>query len=193
MLKQTTLALCGVLFATLPASANIVANGGFETEDFSGWTQINDTSFTEVTCADFGGASPPEGLCQAFFGPLDPGGGGIIQTLATVAGASYNLSFQLGNLGGPPNTFGVFWDGAFLDPIFVDLAPFPYDQGSATLVASSSATELGFIFFHQPSYWLLDAVSVTAAVVAVPAPGAMLPLAAGLALLGGLAARRRFA
>lgn len=188
MVRNFAPALCAALLFASPAFANIVVNGGFETGDFTGWDQVNDTSFSGVTCASFGGLAPPEGSCQAFFGPTDPGGGGILQTFTTIPGGSYELSFQLANLGNPPNAFGLFWDGGFVDIQF-DLDPFDYTEFNVTLEASTSSTDLGFIFFHEPSFFLLDDIVLLAPGVDVPAPGAAGLMLFGLGLAG--AAMRR--
>jgi len=76
------------------ASANIVANGSFETGDFTGWTQIGNTGFTGVECPGAPFAGPGDGNCDAFFGPVGSTGG-ITQNLATVAGVRYFIRQQL--------------------------------------------------------------------------------------------------
>lgn len=190
MVRNFAPALCAALLFASPAFANIVVNGGFETGDFTGWDQVNDTSFSGVTCASFGGLAPPEGSCQAFFGPTDPGGGGILQTFTTIPGGSYELSFQLANLGNPPNAFGLFWDAGFVSIDF-DLPPFDYMLATVELTATSSSTTLGFIFFHQPSFFLLDDVVLVAEDLVVPAPASLGVMLAGMGLLGFAARRRR--
>jgi len=72
------IALCAV---ASPAFANLVANPGFETGDFAGWTQSGDTSFSGVD------GNPQSGTFAAFFGPIG-GNGFISQDLATMAGGS---------------------------------------------------------------------------------------------------------
>ena len=77
---------------------NIVNNGSFETGDFTGWTQTGNTGFAGVTS---GGA--PNGTFFAFFGPIGADGG-ILQTLSTVAGNKYVISFSFSTDGGRPAT-----------------------------------------------------------------------------------------
>lgn len=171
---------------------NLVVNGGFETGDFSGWEQVNDTSFSGVVLGAFGGEEPPEGEYQAFFGPTDPGGGGILQTIETEAGGEYNLSFFLANLGNPPNAFGLFWDGGFVSIDF-DQDPFGYTQFFQTLTASGTSTQLGFIFYHEPSFYLLDDVVLTAADAAIPEPATWALMIAGFGMVGASMRRRKAA
>ncbi len=183
IMKMTTVAFVLACTATVPASANLVVNGSFETGDFTGWTQVNDTGFTGVDCS---GVIATDGACGAFFGPLDPGGGGIVQTINTTAGGVYNLTFDLQNDGPPPNAFGLFWDGGF-QFINFDEPPFPYQSFAVQLTASGTATDLGFIFYHEPSFWDLDNIELLAA---VPEPASWAMMIAGFGLVGSAMRRR---
>ena len=83
-----------------------VNNGGFETGDFTDWTQFGDTTFNGVcsagTCPD--GETPFAGNFSAFFGPVGDTGG-IYQDITTVPG-QIHVSFQLAlPVGGTPNFF----------------------------------------------------------------------------------------
>lgn len=73
---------------------NLVLNGGFETGDFSNWTQARDTNFTEVLSSAGDPAAPsPEGTYHARLGPLD--NGDIFQNFATTIGEVYRVSYFL--------------------------------------------------------------------------------------------------
>ncbi len=157
------------------ASAELVSNGGFETGDFTGWTQFGNTGFTGV-----GGGSPHSGSFQAFFGPIGSTGG-IFQTLATTPGGTYDVDFWLRNLGGIPSSFEFNWDGGAAELSLVNPGAFPYTQHSFSLVASSASTALRFTFRQDPAFFFLDDVS------AVPEPGVLALLALGLV---GLAVSR---
>ena len=132
-----------VLCIALNASAtpmtpitNIVNNGGFEAGDFTGWTQSGNTGFTGVD--SFAANS---GNFGAFFGPVESLGY-ISQTLNTVAGMTYELSFFLRNEsgegesispirpGGGPVTqeFQVFWNGVMIFSIPPNSPPGAYTQ-----------------------------------------------------------------
>ncbi len=165
------------------ASANLVNNGGFETGDFTGWTQSGDTSFTGVSNGDI-----KQRRYIAPFLALSRSLGFISQDISTTAGSLYDLSFFLaqGNFGGerpgivPPGFFGdppkgsisnefqVFWNGTM---IFdgIDFPDQPFTESMFTgLMATGSTTELRFAFFNSPSFFYLDDVSVDAQTTAVP-------------------------
>ena len=178
-LTATTLVMSGATHASL------VSNGGFETSDFTGWTQFGDTSFSGVD-----GAMPQAGVFAAYFGPPSASGG-IFQTLATTSGFHYNVSFWLKNEADPfgsvtPNSFEFNWDGGAAEVAQVNQPSFGYTEYSVSnLIASSAATDLRFTFFHGPAFWDLDSVSAT-----VPEPGSLALV--GLAgLLASLVSRRR--
>ena len=188
MRLRTSLALglslaVAALLASAPLRANIVVNGGFETGDFTGWTQFGDTSFSAVDTN-----APFAGTYAAYFGPAETGG--ITQTLATTAGFLYHIHFWLQNEADPtgnslPNSFEFNWDGGAAEVTLSDAAPFGYTLYSMDLFATGATTDLSFAFTHIPAFWDLDSVSVT-----VPEPGtlALLALAGGML---GFGRRRR--
>src|SRR5579859_6126129 len=87
----------------------IIQNGGFETGDFTGWTQTGNTNYTFV------GSDPiyvHSGNYGAVFAPVGSLGF-ISQTVATVPGQKYSLSFWLNSPDGQtPNECQVSWNGS---------------------------------------------------------------------------------
>src|SRR5215472_4062727 len=180
-----TLAAAAALSCVTPAFADFVSNGGFETGDFTDWTQFGNTGFTGVQ-GDFAGVPPHSGNFQAFFGSVDSTGG-IFQDLTTVAGQTYNLTFWLYNFGGAPSSFSMSWNGAVISSM-VNPPAFGYTEFSFSgLLATGTSTQLAFTFQQNPSYFLLDDVSVVRGTV--PDGGNTLSLL-GLAMVGICLIRR---
>lgn len=152
------------------ASTNIVANGGFETGNFASWTQAGNLGFTGVSS---GGAFA--GTFQALLGPVGSTGS-ITQVLTTVAGNRYDLSYRLRTSSTTPNSFQVFWSGGAIASLSLNNASVPgWTSFSAlNLVATGPSTSLSFVFRHDPGFFFLDEVSVTAT-----------PEASTMALVGG--------
>ena len=168
-------------------AVNIVADPGFEASadglgahPFSAsWTSVDPSGFQGV-----GGDSAfaHTGNNYAFLGATGTSGS-LFQTLSTVAGQSYNLSFWLANDGGlPPNSFQVFWNGVSVFAL-VNSPGFSYTQfGALNLLATGGSTVLEFRSRNDQDFWRLDDVSVEAAGVpeafstiwlALPAFGAL--------------------
>jgi hypothetical protein len=175
MNKKILLIVAVLASAALSAHAqNLVTNPGFETGDFTGWTQFGDTSFTAVD-SSFDGVTPHSGNFQAHFGPTSTFGG-IDQTLATSPGA-YTVDFWLANQDTLMNNgFHVSFNGVTLFTL-TNAPAFPYTEYTFTGTATGSSTVLEFGFYNPPSYYFLDDVSV----VPVPEPGTL-----GLIALGAL-------
>ena len=175
MKKQISMILASVLvLASGVARADLVANGGFETGDFTGWTLTGNPGFIGIIgdahsgafAAGFGAVGSPTFLSQ---------------TLTTTPGTAYKISYWLENLGGPANAFNVEWNGSTVI-LQTDLLPFPYTQGTVNVVGTGS-DELTFSFQQNPSFFHIDDVSVSDDVSASIAR--VVPEPASLALLGG--------
>jgi hypothetical protein len=118
-------ALLGVLIllaVTGPSSAATIANGGFETGNFSGWTVVNQApggwfvyTGTISPLSGFPIAAPPEGTHAAVTDQFGPGSHVLYQDVALESGFSHALSFivyhenQAGFFAAPPTLdFTVF-------------------------------------------------------------------------------------
>src|SRR5437762_11025886 len=88
------------------ASANLVTNGSFETGNFTGWTLSGSTGFTGVECPGAPFAGPGDGNCDAFLGSVGSDGT-LSQTLTTVPGQTYHISFDFQPDGGQTSHFSA--------------------------------------------------------------------------------------
>ncbi len=87
------LASCGVA-----AHADLVTNGGFETGDFTGWSQTNNLGYNSVER----GPEPQSGRFFASLGQMG-GTGTLSQSLIAAVGSTIQVSFWLRNFGDPTN------------------------------------------------------------------------------------------
>jgi hypothetical protein len=133
-------------------AGNLVANCGFETGDFTGWSLTGNTGFTGVSSSapyvfsgTYGAQLGPIGsdgfLTQNLWGNSftfayrqDPAYWGldsvVVQPFLScgVGCELYYASFYLYNDGGTPNDFTVLWNGADVGPSLVDANGFAYSQ-----------------------------------------------------------------
>ena len=105
------LALVASLLGAQTAAADLVNNGGFETNDFTGWTKSGNDTYTYVT-SYYGNVHSGTYAVQS--GPYDTRVF-LSETLPTIAGKSYKISLWLANDAGGsvsnPNRFTVDWGG----------------------------------------------------------------------------------
>ena len=183
-LPKILLALTAVaaLSVAHPAKANLITNPGFETGNFTGWTEVG---FGAV----FGlvnGVSPHSGSFQAVQAT-----GNLSQSVATTPSASYTIDFWLaGSLSGT-NSLVVTWGGSTILTL-TNQSAFGYTHYTFTETTLTASTALAFNFttLLGGGGWHLDDVSVNPAGVGVPDGGSTISLL-GCALLGLTALRRK--
>ena len=207
MSRNSLISLCLAVITTGTAqwsgraeAANLVANPGFETGDFTGWTVTGNGIAIDMVF-------PNTGCCDAVFGALttDPNPGVLSQTLATMAGQSYTLSFALLDEAGFSGDSFIVKLGDFTTTITGDMAAPPGDLPSGYTAQSftvpgaditGTSAILSFEGLNDPAIgidWNLDDVSVTASAAAVPEPSAagLLATALGVCLGFVVPVRRR--
>jgi hypothetical protein len=146
-----------VFTVSVHAASSVVQNGDFETGTFSSWTQSGNTGFTSVTSGN--SSYTHSGTYGASVGPSGSLGF-LSQTLTTVPGQIYRLSFWLNSPGGSPSEFNATWNGSTL----IDLVNPPATGWSNyvfTVTATSSSTVLQFGLRNDPDFFGLDDISVT--------------------------------
>jgi len=183
--RLNALALVAALaFAiTESAQANLAVNGGFETGDFTGWTQAGNTDFSGVDTA-----ATHSGLVGAFFGAIGSTGG-ILQDVPTTAGVSYDFDFWLRNPSSDtPSEAHVFWNGTEILTL-TNPNSFGYTHHQFVVTATAASTPIQFSFRNDLSFFELDDVNVSE-VRSVPDGGTTSTLL-GMAMLGLAVARRK--
>ena len=203
-----------VLFAPAARAANIVLNPGFEDDDASSGAVTPPTDWDVTAVNGIAYAGVEQGFANSGNNAAYIAYGTLSQTLPTVIGTPYTVSFFVGiddgkMLTDPNATFTASFGG---QDLFggVPLVPGPPFPGSFlqcpnvaspcsaettdTFTATSAATVLSFtglttLSGSTQAFWYLDDVDVEPLSVAVPEPSGMLML--GVALAGlGLARRR---
>ncbi len=151
--------LCLSSNATLSVSSATVHNGGFETGGFEGWNQTDDDSIFSYRYSS---------RVLNTFGSIHSGGfgarlalpGTLTQTLPTVSGASYVISFWLSNpVSGGSNLFLVEWNGI---PLFArtNLPAFDWTCIRLETQAAGPESTIKFTYGQSLNYFFLDGVSV---------------------------------
>jgi hypothetical protein len=187
--KLLTAGALSTALLTPLAHANLVTNGGFETGDFTGWTTSMEGGGPASTLLLVSTGSQRTGTFSARFGALNQNDV-ISQTLTTVAGDRYDISFWFQTFSS--NYQFVFnWDGGAAELTLVDQPAPSYTEYTFSLLASTNSTTLSFAGRNPPSFSRLDDVSVTQATASVPLPGTLALIGIALAGLGVARLRRR--
>jgi hypothetical protein len=147
-------------------------NGDFETGDFSNWTFSGQPDADFVNSLDasqwYGTTALPgvddsqfvhAGIYGAFLGQTNTLGF-LSQSLPTIPGQQYVISFWLANPGsGTPNQFKVTWNGTVLFSI-ANAATFAWTNLHYMVSANSSTSVLQFGFRNDPGAFALDDINV---------------------------------
>ena len=201
MTKNFGAAIAGLaLFVSAEAAhANLINNGGFESGNFSGWNT------NALACSGVGSSAATavpgcigidvdphahSGTYAAYLGTYG-GGGSISQLFNTIAGQTYTVNFFLANASyqgvTTPNDFVVQWNGV-TSLLHLSNAPVQgYTGYTFSALGTGSPTSLSFTNQQNPSYWILDDVSVNAS---VPEPGSLALLGLGLVGIGFIRRKR---
>ena len=151
-------------------TTNLVANGDFETGDFTGWVLSGNVAPSTYGPQTYINSTAESGQYAAGLGPLGSDGT-LSQVIQTTAGQHYTLSFWLANAGGAPNDFIVKWNGQTLVAL-VNESTQGYKEYTFDVLGIAGTSNLEFDFQHDPSHWNLDSISVMAV-------GSQAPAAAG--------------
>jgi len=183
MMRVATRVVLLLFLCLIPrtATANLIVNGGFETGDFTGWTVTGTMQYFGVLPM-----AARSGVYGAWFGDIE-GITSISQTVATVPGVTYELSFWVANPIGNVNYAELWWDGNLIDSV-QNSEPFGWDQVSFLVTATTGSTEFKIGGNNPPGYWTLDDFSL---VEAVPEPSSLGLGALGVTFLAVLAIGRR--
>jgi hypothetical protein len=185
-------------------AGNLVSNCGFESGDFTGWTLTGDDvparegNFYGVEQGNDpfplpDGTPPNHGQYQAYISDFTPHPTTLSQTLATVPGTTYLISFALamqdeGQIFGPEsNLFTASFNASSATNAtsFLTLTNLPvqgYTLYTFSETATSASSVLSFAFGNDPSEFLFDDVSVSSA--PVPLPNSVILMLCGLGGLG---------
>jgi hypothetical protein len=169
-MKLASLTAAALLaFATSAnAAVNLVANPGFETGDFTGWT----------VSAAFVANDPPGAYAGNYYARihLDFPYDFISQNIPTTAGHTYQIDYYLkSQIGGE---FHAEWNGSQVFGTSTSGQTFDYTLYSFQLPATSASTLLEFQGWSEDGNYALDNVSVID-VTPVPEPASLSILAIG--------------
>ena len=150
LLTAATVVTTYSLLQVAPAQAvNLIANGNFATGDFSSWTQPLNTDVSNVFVSN-----GDNGTKTAFLGPLTTEF--LSQTLSTVAGTSYQITYDLLSTAGT-NSFETRVNNTVLFAPTNIAVTDPFFNSYSFSYIGTGSDKLEFRFKHD-SYFQLDNV-----------------------------------
>jgi len=206
-----TLVVAVAALATTAANANLLVNGSFEDGNFNapgnatmslpigstamtGWTTFNDT-LSWIGTGNPWGLTANDGARFLDLTELSPGApfGGIRQTVATTAGASYALSFDLGSstFWGRPDSITASAAGTsatFTSPLTGGNND--WQRVTMTFTAAAESTTVQLLGSAAFNYIGVDNVSLDLVAAPVPEPETWGLMLGGLAAVGAVLKRR---
>jgi hypothetical protein len=190
LLVVVALALAVMVSTPKTFAQNLVANGSFETGDFTGWTSggnFEDTFVETGAFYDYTGAQ--DGIYYAALGPVGSDGT-LSQTFSDTAGGHYTFSFWFASVGDNPSDFSASWDGNQLLSLTNPNTGSSWTQYTYNVTGTGTDT-IQFAFRDDPGYMALDNVSVSAAGGGTtPEPSSIMLFGTGVVALGGMVRRK---
>ena len=180
--------VAGISAKPTAACGQSIVNGGFETGDFTGWTQGGNYAASDVVIPpnsiNDAAHQPHSGLWQGWFG-ANPTSSFISQSLNLSGGSVYTIDFWLSNPIAGTASFQVDFGGVTLTNSLTQgssLGSFPYHEFSYSVTnLPAGPAELKFTFENTPDWLLLDDVRLIRQSVPEGGPGVIFPL---LTILG---------
>ena len=180
--------VAGISAKPTAARGQSIVNGGFETGDFTGWTQGGNYAASDVVIPpnsiNDAAHQPHSGLWQGWFG-ANPTSSFISQSLNLSGGSVYTIDFWLSNPIAGTASFQVDFGGVTLTNSLTQgssLGSFPYHEFSYSVTnLPAGPAELKFTFENTPDWLLLDDVRLIRQSVPEGGPGVIFPL---LTILG---------
>ena len=168
---------CSVGMGTARATlVNLIANGGFETGDFTDWTLAN-SQYTYVTS----GGCYDGNYC--YFNGEYPAGSTLSQTVDTNVGDMYTLSFWVAesSYGYSPGYQFIVSSSASATPLLTldDTPDFAYTQFTEEFTAISTTTTISFAGYNLPGGTSMDDVSLVDDTIPAPEPSSWRLIALG--------------